>query len=109
MTLQVEYLSVRQDGGYDWSEDLGTVNRGSLNVTQQAFLGACGAGSFIIWDPDGTAGHDGDGIKGLKTVRLWEDAEDIDNQIIGAWSMEGSSSRSTSRQQSGTTSAPSSS
>jgi hypothetical protein len=84
MGLVVTYSSPTTPGGPGWSEDLSSAVRlGTIaGVVDEAELGAVGVSSLLFDDVDGTLGHSGDGIVGLKQLHMDETAAPPGNQRL---------------------------
>ena len=79
MTQAIKYESLSTTA---WVQNLDTVKHELTRWVQAAYLGEIGTGSFTVNDPDGTAGHDSDGIVGLKTMRVTQSACPAGKQYI---------------------------
>lgn len=67
-----------------WNVDLGTsvVRLGTLSVTEIAAVGQPASSSILLDDPTGSVGHSGDGILGLKSFVVLENAAPVNDQRI---------------------------
>lgn len=88
MSMSFVYYNPTTPAGPGWSEDLGTeaVRLGSIapGFVQSANLGEVGICNIVIDDPDGTVGHDGDAILGLKQMAVYEGAHPLGYYFVGA-------------------------
>ena len=85
MTQTFHYFSPTTPGNPTWDVDLGSaaVRLGEEQGLVHCFeLGTVGAGGIKIDDPDGTVGHTGDAILGLKQFYVTEDACPAGDQRI---------------------------
>jgi hypothetical protein len=82
--IQVVYSSPTTPGGAGWGEDVTTsVRLGSITgLAGEAELGAVGTGNVVLDDPNGTVGHLGDGIVGLKQMSFIEWACPLGNRRL---------------------------
>lgn len=85
MTQTFHYFSPATPGNAAWDVDLGqeAVRLGEEpGFVHCAELGRVGGGQILIDDPDGTVGHTGDAILGLKQLYVDEDACPAGDQRI---------------------------
>ena len=84
MGLVVTYFSPATPGVASWSEDLSSAVRlGTIaGLIDDAELGTVGISSLLFDDPDGTLGHNSDGLTGLKQLYVDETAAPVGNQRL---------------------------
>jgi hypothetical protein len=87
VTLEITYHSPTTPGNPGFSVTFGpAVRLGDIpGLSTEAELGAVGTSALRFDDPDGTAGNDGDAIKGLKQISVTESEAPSGNRRIGEY------------------------